>query len=78
MQPITGYRAKGRQADTDDENLNRLYGNPLDESNLGAWLEPADEVCRIGDDAEQEVLLLVEQKQNGLVQAGQDVSILLM
>ena len=75
---IFGVTIGDRQADTDDENLNRLYGNPLDESNVGAWLEPADQICRIGDDAEQEIILLVEQKQNGLVRAGQDVSILLM
>ena len=74
---VYGVTIGDRQADTDDENLNRLYGNPLDESNLGAWLEPADEICRIGDDAEQEIILLVEQKQNGLVRSGQDVSILL-
>ena len=36
---IFGVTIGDRQADTDNENLNRLYGNPLDESNVGAWLE---------------------------------------
>ena len=74
---VYGVSIGDRQADTDDENLNRIYGNPLDESNIGAWLETADEICRIGDHSEPEIVLLVEQKQNVLLQPGQEVSILL-
>ena len=74
---VYGVSIGNRQADTSDENLNQIHGNPLDESNIGAWLETADEICRIGDNAEPEIVLLVEQKQNALLQPGQDVSILL-
>ena len=74
---IYGVSIGDRQADTSDDNLNRIYGNPLDESNIGAWLEVADEICRIGDDAKPEIVLLLEQKQNALLQKDQDVSILL-
>lgn len=44
---------------------------------LGAGLESADEICQIGDQSQQEVILLMEQKQNSLVEEGQQVSILL-
>ena len=74
---VYGVTIGERQADTNDDSLNQIFGSPLDESNLGAWLESADEICQIGDRSQQEVILLMEQKQNGLIEAGQKVSILL-
>ena len=74
---VYGLTIGKQEADTNDENLNRIYGNPLHDSNRGAWLERGEEICRIGDDAESELTLLVEQRQNSLIHPGQDVSILL-
>lgn len=34
-------------------------------------------ICRVGDDRQPEIVLLVEQKQNGLIREGQEVSVLL-
>ena len=74
---LYGVTIGERQADTSDDSLNQIFGSPLDKSNLGAWLESADEICQIGDQSHQEVILLMEQKQNGLIEEGQQVSILL-
>jgi len=74
---VYGVTIGERQADTTDDSLNQIFGSPLDDSNVGAWLESADEICQIGDQSHQEVILLMEQKQNGLIEEGQDVSILL-
>ena len=74
---VYGVSIGDRQADTNDDSLNQIFGSPLDKSNIGAWLESADEICQIGDQSQQEVILLMEQKQNSLVEEGQQVSILL-
>ena len=74
---VFGISAGERRAETQDENLNQIFGSPFDDSNLGAWMEMADEVCYIGDDQQQEVILLVEQKQGGLIGTGQEVTVLL-
>jgi len=74
---VYGVTLGDRQADTSDDSLNQIFGSPLDRSNLGAWLQAADEICQIGDQAQQEVILLMEQKQNGLIKEGQEVSVLL-
>ena len=74
---VFGISAGERRAETQNENLNQIFGSPLDDSNLGAWMEMADEVCYVGDDQQQAVILLVEQKQRGLIETGQEVAILL-
>ena len=74
---VYGVTIGDRQADTDDQNLNQIFGNPLSTSNRGAYLEKGDAICRIGDDQQPEIVLLVEQKQNGLIRKGQEVSVLL-
>ena len=74
---VYGVTIGDRRADTDDQNLNQIFGNPLKASNRGARLLRGDAICRIGDHQQPEIVLLVEQKQNGLIREGQEVSVLL-
>ena len=74
---VYGVTIGGRRADTDDQNLNQIFGNPLNASNRGARIMKGEAICRVGDDRQPEIVLLVEQKQNGLIREGQEVSVLL-
>jgi len=74
---VFGLTIGERKAETDDDHLNRIHGNPLSDSNLGGWLERGDEICRIGDQRQCEVVMLIEQKENGLIAPGQPVTVLL-
>jgi putative peptide zinc metalloprotease protein len=48
-------------------------GQPLDESNRGAFLDTGTLVCRIGDPRQQEALVFVDQDDIELVRPGQAV-----
>jgi len=52
-------------------------GTPLEEKNLGAWLQPGDLFCLIGDPAQMEAVLQIDQTDVKWVQEGQPVKILL-
>ncbi len=64
-------------AETDDEKVNYVSGNPLDRSNLGAWLKRQTEFCRIGSDEKFVAKVVLEQKYNSLLREGQPVTIML-
>ncbi len=74
---VYGVSIGQRAADTQDENLNQIFGSPLKPANLGAWLRTADEICRIGDREQQQITVLIDQRHNGLIRNGQKVSLLL-
>ena len=60
-----------------DGRLQSWAGSLLDRSNLGAFLEPNDELCRIGDPAKFEAQLAVDQADIDYLAEGQGVRILL-
>ncbi len=60
-----------------DGRLPSWSGSLLDENNVGAFLEPNDELCRIGDPANFEAQLAVDQADIDYLQEGQAVRILL-
>jgi len=55
------------------DKLDRWSGTPLDERNLGSYLEPGTLVCYVGDPNHFEALLHVAQSEIELVALGQSV-----
>ncbi len=43
--------------------LPRWHGNPLDERNLGTFLEPGTALCTIGDPEKKECVLIIDQSE---------------
>jgi putative peptide zinc metalloprotease protein len=60
-----------------DGRLPAWSGSLLDRTNIGAFLEPNDEICRIGDPAKFEAQLAVDQADIDYLAEGQSVRILL-
>ena len=58
-----------------DGRLPAWSGSLLDQINQGAFLEPSDEICRIGDPNQFEALLAVDQSDLDFLDAGQAVQI---
>jgi len=58
-------------------HLSHWSGRPLEESNLGTYLEPGTLVCMIGDPRELEAVLAIDQSDVEFVRAGQKVEIVL-
>ena len=58
-----------------DGRLPGWSGSLLDQLNVGAFLEPSDELCRIGDPNKFEALLAVDQADIDFLSAGQPVRI---
>ncbi|HAN98749.1 MAG TPA: hemolysin D [Planctomycetaceae bacterium] len=61
----------------DPLQLPTWQGSPLDDRNLGAWLDPATLVCQIGDPSRLEAVLAVEQEQLEFVSPQRQVELLL-
>ena len=51
------------------------YGTPLEERNLGCWLEPGTLFCVIGDATQMQATLVVDQSNINFVRLGQVVEI---
>ncbi len=58
-----------------EEMLPTWSGIPLDPRNVGAHLEDGTLVCKVGDPDQLEAVLVIDQADIGLVQAGQQVDI---
>ena len=65
-----------RKPDT-SEGLGTWDGSPLDEENLGTWLESGDKLCSVGDLSQLEAVLAVNEHDIGLLREGQTVSLML-
>jgi putative peptide zinc metalloprotease protein len=57
--------------------LKTWEGTPFDERNIGALLIPSDLICQIGDPADMEAMLIVDQAYIDLVRKGDPVRLLL-
>ncbi len=71
------YRPYGKASGTAIEDVETWSGTPLDAENIGTWIEPGTVLCGIGDPLQREAVLMVEQRQAGLVKCGQFVRLLL-
>jgi putative peptide zinc metalloprotease protein len=58
-----------------DGQLPRWSGTPLDERNLGAYLDQSTQVCMIGDPGNMQADLVLDQSQVDFVATGQTVDI---
>lgn len=58
---------------SNEHELPQWSGSLLDPENLGAFLQPHDAICRIGDPATYECLLAVDQSDLNSVRPGQSV-----
>ena len=56
-----------------EEMLPAWSGIPLDPKNVGAYLEEGTLYCKVGDPAQLEAVLVIDQADIGLVEAGQRV-----
>lgn len=74
---IFGSTIAYRRAETHDEDLNQIFGNPLAQSNIGSWLSRGDELCRVGVGQGKELLVVLEQRDGGLIQTGQAAKVLI-
>jgi len=52
-------------------------GTPLDQANLGAWIEPGTVIGSIGDTRKREAILFVDQNSAALIEVGKEVRLLL-
>ena len=57
--------------------LRSWHGTPFDQKNLGAMLTPSDPICIVGDPADVQAVLVIDQAYIDLVQEGQAVRVLL-
>ena len=57
--------------------LKTWEGTPFDDKNIGALLTPSDLICQIGNPADMEAMLIVDQAYIDLVREGQPVRLLL-
>jgi putative peptide zinc metalloprotease protein len=57
--------------------LKTWEGTPFDDKNIGALLTPSDLVCQIGNPADMEAMLIIDQAYIDLVREGQPVRLLL-
>ena len=71
--------AVGERAAPKAEDREPSYwcGTPLDEANVGAWLEEGTKICVVGDATAREAVLFVPQQDIELVRRGQRVNLLL-
>jgi putative peptide zinc metalloprotease protein len=58
-----------------DGQLPRWSGTPLEERNLGAYLDQSTQICMIGDPANMQADLVLDQSQVDFVATGQTVDI---
>jgi len=65
---------RGRE---EESRLSRWSGSPLDERNLGSWIEPGTVLCMVADSGHLEALLAVDQADVSEIRPGQVVRILL-
>lgn len=63
--------------DVSDQDLKKWSGTPLDSENLGTSLERLTKLCEIGDPADLEARLAIDQADVKRVQEGQKVEIML-
>lgn len=69
-----GKRAKRIE---DEREPEYWFGTPLDDANVGAWLEEGTRVCLVGDPTAREAVLFVPQQDIELIRQGQRVNLLL-
>lgn len=69
-----GRRAKRTE---DERESGYWFGTPLDDGNVGAWLEEGTRVCLVGDPTAREAVLFVPQQDIELIRQGQRVNLLL-
>lgn len=60
-----------------EESLPEWSGSPFDPDNAGVYLQPRDLLCRIGNPAELEAVLAVDQKDMDFVSENQEAIIVL-
>jgi len=65
-----------KRTESSDEQLPTWSGNPLERSNLGAYLEPPALYCQIGDPTKWEVNIVIEQDEIEFISENQAVRIL--
>ncbi len=76
--PIAGtIIAPPEQSTSTDDRLPTWTGSPLDERNLGCWIEPGTVLCSIGDPRRLAALVAVDQADIPEVCVGQRVRIVL-
>lgn len=78
--PTTGMVFAPPWTPTQDSPEGRLptwTGTPMESENLGAWLHPGTLFCLVGDPAQMEALLVMDQADVKWVQEGQPVKIFL-
>ena len=76
---MDGVFAVGKRAKRIEDEREPEYwcGTPLDDANVGAWLEEGTRVCLVGDPTVREAVLFVPQQDIELIRQGQRVNLLL-
>ena len=74
---VYGLTVGRSAAGTYDDQVNRVDGNPLSPSNLGAMLDRGEPLCHVGDAGGGEVTMVLSQDDNRDVRPGQPVSLML-
>jgi putative peptide zinc metalloprotease protein len=71
--PIAGtvLPPRARAGETDSEALGEYAGTPLEQDNLGCYLETGTQLCFIGSPAEFEALVIVHESEIPLLSVGQ-------
>lgn len=69
--------ARRVQRKEDEREPEYWSGTPLDDANVGAWLEEGTRVCLVGDPTAREAVLFVPQQDIELIRQGQRVNLLL-
>jgi putative peptide zinc metalloprotease protein len=64
-----------KRPDPTNQQLPNWTGTPLEESNLGAYLEPPALYCQIGDPGKWEVNIVIEQDDIEFISEGQKVKV---
>jgi putative peptide zinc metalloprotease protein len=76
--PVAGYvippELKSGEPDHGDV-LPTWSGTPFDEENEGAWMQASEMFCQVGDLADLEAMLVIDQGYRPFVAAGQEVEI---
>ncbi len=66
-----------RPQDRDANNLAGWYGSLLSERNQGAFIQPTDAICQIGDPTQLDAMLVIDQAEMQFVGLGNEVILLL-
>ena len=61
----------------DESTLGAWSGSLLAKSNLGAYIQPTDAICQIGDPSQLDAVLVIDQAETQFVSTGNEVVLLL-